>query len=470
MGVLQTYLDFLMQYAPYFYYLPETGNVDLEWGRGPAPASFAIEFLCEAYGAKEFENMKTSIYNKIVSLADYLLSIQCVDSEKLAYGGFKSKDDSNYYYTIDAMRVIPALLKAYELTSQESYLDAARLAGGTFLYNMQHKPSQLGVHDKYYGGFAQAVTIDGAWLVDMCVVDLYGLIALKNLHVRTNEAQYKAMIDDSLAFYRVGFENLYLKFSPPPYGDGGWHRTGLPENLIYDDDFSYALRGLFWYEGWSQTVKKVYEAISSIGACTEYPAYNPAVCWSGYVDVVNRKPACEYYDVVTAGILCEIRSAYDVVSLEQSVNTLLSRPENAMFWGLKFVDLTPVENKKSIVTVSWIAHLLLSYSPVTSVFAKILRVYGEPVTFYRRIELEGNVSYAESAKIWAIVNPAQTREVIIEPGYDSDDYVRIYTLSNISHRDKVSVGGIDYEVGPVEDFRFQNQLMYRTAICRRLIK
>jgi hypothetical protein len=32
------------------------------------------------------------------------------------------------------------------------------------------------------------VTIDDAWLVDMCIVDLYGLIALKSLHVRTNEA------------------------------------------------------------------------------------------------------------------------------------------------------------------------------------------------------------------------------------------------------------------------------------------
>jgi len=470
MGALQIYLDFLLEYAPYFYYLPETGNVDLEWGRGPAPASFAIEFLYEAYNSKKFEDMKTNIYNKIVSLADYLLSIQCVDSEKLAYGGFKSKDESNYYYSIDAMRAIPALLKAYDLTGQVGYLDAARLAGETFLYNMQHKPSLLGVHDKYYGGFAQAVSIDDAWLVDMCIVDLYGLIALKSLHVRTSEAKYQSMIDDALAFYRSGFENLYLKYSPPPYGDGGWHRTGLLENLVYDDDFSYALNGLFWYEGWSQTVKKVYETISSIGASTEYPAYNPAVCWSGYVDVINRKPACEYYDVVTAGILFEIRNTYDVVALEQSVNTLLSRPENAMFWGLKFADLNPIENKKSIVTVSWVAHLLLNYSPITSVFAKILRVYGEPVTFYRRIESTEGVSYSESATILAIVNPAQTREVIIEPGYDSDDYVRIYTLSNLSHRDKVSVGGVEYEVGPVEDFHFQNQLMYRTAICRRLIK
>ncbi|MBX5327609.1 MAG: hypothetical protein ACQXXH_08300 [Candidatus Bathyarchaeia archaeon] len=151
MGVLRTYFDFLMEYAPYFYYLSDSGIIDPEWGRGPAPASFAIQFLNEAYCAKEFENEKSAVQAKIVELADYLLTIQCVDDEKLAYGGFKSRDDSTYYY-VDAMRAIPALLIAYDLTDNQSYLDAAKLAGGTFLYNMQHKPSLLGVHDQYYGG------------------------------------------------------------------------------------------------------------------------------------------------------------------------------------------------------------------------------------------------------------------------------------------------------------------------------
>ena len=61
------------------------------------------------------------------------------------------------------------------------------------------------------------------------------------------------------------------------------------KNLIYDDDFSYGLLGLHGYEGWSSSVNKVYEFISAIGASSEYPSYNPAICWAGYVDVVNRK-------------------------------------------------------------------------------------------------------------------------------------------------------------------------------------
>jgi hypothetical protein len=459
-----------MTYSPYFYYLPDTGTVDPEWGRGPAPASFAIQFLNEAYGAKEFENEKTAIYAKVIELADYLLSTQCVDDSKLAYGGFKSRDDSTYYYSIDAMRAIPALLVAYDLTGNQNYLNAAKLAGGTFLYNMQHKPSLLGVHDTYYGGFAQAVTINEAWLVDMYVADLYGTVSLKQLHSHTGEAKYQTIINDALGFYRSGFESLYLKYSPRPYGDGNWHRTGASDNLIYDDDFGYALHGLFVYEGWSQTAKKVYETINSIARCAEYPCYNPMVCWAGYVDVVNRKPACEYYDCVTAGILYEIRNAYDILALDQSVHTVLTRPDNFMFWGIKFSDSTPVERKKSTITVAWLAHMLLNYSPLTSVFTRIVRVYGRPVMLYSRQEINGEAGYAEAATITAIVNPAQASETFIEPGYASSDVIRVYTVSNMAHRDKLTFEDKEYEVGPVEEFRFQNQLMYRTAVCRGLNK
>lgn len=470
MSTLRTYFDFIMDYAPYFYYLPDYGTVDPEWGRGPAPAAFTIDFLAEAYNAKEFETEKTDIYDKLVSLAEYLLSIQCNDSQKLAYGGFKSKDDSTYYYSIDALRAIPALLKAYDLTGTVAYYEAAKLAGGTFLYSMQHKPSELGIHDKYYGGFAQAVTIANDWVADMWVIDLYGSAGLKSLYTRTGEAKYQTMTDDALGFYRNGFECLYLRYSPPPSGDGSWHRTGLPENLIYDDDFSYGLLGLYGYEGLGSSVKKVYGFINSIGASSEYPNYNPAICWTGYVDVVNRKPACEYYDAVTAGILYEVRNVHDPLALEHSVNTILLNSEAFMYWGVKFSDFSPIEKKKSIVTVSWLAQLLLNYSPLTSVFTRILRDHGESVTVYSRQEIDGTVTYSASATILAILSPAQANEILIEPGYASNDYIRVYVVSPIAHRDKMVCRGIEYEVGPVEEFRFRDQLMYRTVICRRLIK
>jgi len=465
--VPQAYFNFIMDYAPYFYYIPGTG-VDTEWGRGPAPAAHAIDFLAEAIQSVQFEDEKTGIYNKIVELADYLLSIQCTDDGKLAYGGFQSKDGSEHYYSIDAMRAIPALLKAYTLTGAITYLNAAKLAGETFLYNMQHKPSELEVHDQYYGGFAQAVTIADEWLPEMHIIDLYGLIALKMLYDRTSETQIQTMIDDALDFYRSGFEALYSRYSPPPSGDGEWHRVGTSD-VIYDDDFGYALTGLFSYEGWSSTVKRVYEDINSIGPSADHPAYNPAVCWSGYVDVVAGKVDSNYYDAVTSGILWQLRSGHDKSAHQFSFNVISSHMEEFMYWGAKFSDYSPVENGKSTVTVSWLSRLFLNYRPPITPFTRILRSHGEDVTLYPVIEAEESVSYGEGVTIKALVSPSRTDEIIMEPGYVVNDYITVHAFAPIRHHYKIRHKGINYEVGPVEDYSFQGQLMSRRAVCRRLI-
>jgi len=103
------------------------------------------------------------------------------DPEKKAYGGFKSTEKSNYHYSVDACRVIPSLLRAYTLTVTVSYLNAAKLVGATFHYNMQHPPTPT-VHDrKYYVGFTRAVTDADAWLTELGVENPYALIGLKIL-------------------------------------------------------------------------------------------------------------------------------------------------------------------------------------------------------------------------------------------------------------------------------------------------
>ena len=121
----------------------------------------------------QFEDRKEDIANKITELADWVLTQQCLDPAKKAYGGFKSAETSTYYYSVDACRVIPSLLRAYELTNDSRYLDAAKLSGATFLKTMQDQ--------QVYGGFARTVTIDDAWLLQLDVECLYGLIGLNML-------------------------------------------------------------------------------------------------------------------------------------------------------------------------------------------------------------------------------------------------------------------------------------------------
>jgi len=464
--VPSAYYQFIIDYAPYFYYIHGTG-VDAGWGRGPGPAAHAIDFLYAAYYDSQFESKKTEIYNKIVSLADFILTMQCTDPGKKAYGGFKSTETSTSYYSIDGARCIPALLKAYDLTNDVNYYNAAVLAGGTFLYQMQHPPA--GIHDQFYGGFCRAVSIDDAWTVHMDIVNFYALTGLKMLYDRTGSATYNTMISDFLSFMRKGLEELWLYYYPPPTGDGAWHRIGLTENEIYDDDFAYALLGLFTYEGWSLTTEKVYESINTVPASADYPGYNANICWAGYIDVVTRKAACEYYDGVTSGILYSIRTAKDKPSLELSVQIVNLHSSEFMFWGVKFLDWSYMENKQSTVTVSWLSILLLNYQPVTTRFAQILRKTGENLTLYSIVQSGDQTSYLEGFNVRAVVRLLNPDELVIEPGYTLNDFIMVYTLVPMRQRDKIRRYGADYEVGPVELFRIRGEPYYYRATCRRLI-
>ena len=468
--VPDSYYQFIIDYAPYVYVIPESGP-DLTFGKAALAAAFAIDFLTQAYNTKQFEDKQAEIYTKVVSLADWLLTQQyTADPEKKAYGGFKSTETSTSYYSIDAARSIPALIKAHQLTGTETYLTAAKLAGATFLHNMQHPPTPT-IHDKHYGGFTRAATDADAWQPEMDIENLYTLIGLKTLteHDPANKNQYEIMMAEAVDFLRSGLENLYLEYQPPPTGDGNWHRTGTQEKQIYDDPFAYALLGLHDYEGWSPTVHKIYSYINAIKASADYPAYNPAVCWAGYIDVVSRIPACNYYDAVTAGILWKLRRDHDKSSLAFSVKIVDKHQDDFMFWGVKHNDYSAVENKQAMATVCWLSQLFLNYEEPLTRFTQILRAVGENITLCPVREASSAVSYGESVDIKAIVSPARIEELVIEPGYIITDYLNIHVFVPLRHHDKIRRKGVDYEVLDIQEFSFQDETLYRKAMCRRLL-
>jgi len=459
-AVPEAYYQFVVDYAPYVYVIPP-GTPDLEHGRAAFAAAFAIDFLYEAYSAEQFESSKTDIYNKIISLADWILTQQCTDNMKKAYGGFKSNENSTYYYSVDACRVIPSLLRAYKLTNDADYLDAAKLAGATFLKTMQDQQA--------YGGFARAVTIADAWLLQMDIECLYGLVGLKMLaetYDTANKSTYESIMSKAVGFLREGFESLWLYYDP---AGSKWHRVGKDENEIYDDPFAYALVGLYDYEGWSLSCQKVYNFINTIRASADYPAYNPAVCWAGYIDVASRSPACDYYDAVTSGILWELRRNHDKPSLEFSVKVIDKHQGQFMFWGVKQADYGCVENKKAMATVCWLSLLYLNYEQPNTRFMQILRSKGEDITLFSVIEAADKTSYGEAIETKAMVSPTRTEEVLIEPGYVLNDYITVYTFTPLRHRDKIRRKGEDYEVLGVQAFDSAGETAHFKANCRRLI-
>jgi hypothetical protein len=468
--VPDAYYEFIMDYAPYIYVIPGSGP-DLSWGRAAFAAAFAIDFLYEAYSDPQFSSKQTDIYNKIASLADWILTQQYTsDPLKKAHGGFKSNETSTSCYSIDACRVIPALIKAYRLTETFAYLDAAKLAGATFLQSMQNPPIPT-IHDQYYGGLARAVTDADTWLPEMDIENLYGLIALKLLTEEdpANQSTYESMMADLTSFLRSGFEELYLEYRPLPSGDGEWHRVGLSENEIYDDPFAYAFLGLYEYEGWSLTAQKVYSAINTIRASAQYPAYNPAVCWAGYIDVKSRFPACDYYDAVTSGILWKLRKHHDKSSYEFSMQIIDKHQDEFMFWSVKHTDYSFVENKQAMATVCWLSLLFLYYEDPITRFTQILRSKGENVTLYPVREASETVSYGEGINIKALVSPARVEEIMPEAGYIITDYLTIHVFAPIRSHDKIRRKGVDYEATEFQEFDFQGDTLYRRAVLRRLL-
>jgi hypothetical protein len=459
-NVPSAYYQFVMDYAPYVYVIPESGP-DLAAGKAVLAASFAIDFLCEAYSAEQFESNKAAIYDKIVELADWILTQQCTDLAKKAYGGFKSAETSTYYYSVDACRAIPSLLKAYELANDADYLNAAKLAGCVFLKAMQDKQT--------YGGFARSVSIGDVFALQMDIECLYGLTGLKMLaekHDMANAVTYQDMMSKAVDFLREGFENLWLYYDP---ADSSWHRIGLSENEVYDDPFAYALLGLCDYEGWSLSCQKAYNFINSIKASTPYPAYNPAICWAGYIDVASRFPTCDYYDAVTAGILWKIRRDHDKPCFAFSMKIVDKHQSEFMFWGVKHSDYSYVENRQAMATVCWLAQLFLNYQEPLTPFTRFLRARGENLEMYSVQEASEQVTYGEAIDILAIVSPARVEEVLIEPGYLINDYITAYTFTPLRHHDKIRRKGEDYEVLGVQTFSFTGETAYFKANCRRLL-
>ena len=469
MPVPEAYFQFVMDYAPYLYVVPGSGP-DLTWGKAAFAAGFGVDFLYEAYFDAQFDDRSAQIEAKIVDLADWIVTQQVTDAELQAYGGFKSTETSAICYSVDVARTVPALLKAYELTSNVQYLNSAKLAAGTFLYNMQHQPSVLGVHDHYYGGFARAVDTADVWQQQMDVEALEGLVALGMLcdSDPANKTKYQTMIQDAVNFYRPGLEGLNLYFDPLPNGDGGWHRTGLGDDTVYDDSIAYALLGLYDYEGYSTTVKNTYEAINAIGASPQYPAYNQAICWAGYINVQAKALACDYYDAVAAGILARIRRDRDRMAYDFSAKTINAHAEEFMFWGPRQADYVPVENKQALATVCWLGQMFLGFERTLTRFTQVLGSKGESLTLYPVTQTGESTAYGSALGLKAIVLPGKVEELFIEPGYILNDYLVLHVFAPIRRQDKICRNGVDYEVTAIQDFTFKDQAAFRKVTCRRL--
>jgi hypothetical protein len=180
-------------------------------------------------------------------------------------------------------------------------------------------------------------------------------------------------------------------------------------------------------------------------------------------------PACNYYDAVAAGILASIRRDHDRSAYEFSAKTVSLHAEEFMFWGVKHADYAPVEEKHAMVTVCWLGEFLLGYEAPVTRFTQVLSSKGENLTLFPVTAAGEETVYGEGVDVKAIVLPAKTEELLLEPGYVTSDFVVLHVFAPVRRGDKVRRNGVDYEIMGVQDFAFKGETAFRKVTCRRLL-
>ena len=102
-------------------------------------------------------------------------------------------------------------------------------------------------------------------------------------------------------------------------------------------------------------------------------------------------------------------------------------------------------------------------------FEQILQSQGEDVTWHKRQEGVEDSETGDKTVTWttetikAIVQSIPANEIIVEAGYTSEDYIRIFVTADIKHKDRITYKGVNYEVLPPQSVSFRGVLEYRTA-------
>ena len=320
------------------------------------------------------------VLTKIQSLANFAISLQNTNEDEIGYGGYLVQEGGNRYYSIGAAFCGEAMIYAYRLTNDEKYLTSAKLAGD-FLRKMQ-TPNDLpfpftnNVHRDdngdpvYYGAFAEFYdsrvnSIDNSLYTKMLLAFRF----LKEIYFETRDEKYIGWANDlSNSILREGLTNGSLYFRPKSFGgngDGEWHGVKDREIHVYADSMTYALDGLYYYEGNSEIVNDAYKFFNSFTGGEKAPNYDPDICWAGYLKPSTRttgQDGSPYYDLVNIGLLMEYRKTHDVSAYEKSRNAVVANQDAFMYWATD-MNYVPINSEQATLAISYIANSLIQTDP-----------------------------------------------------------------------------------------------------------
>ena len=86
------------------------------------------------------------------------------------------------------------------------------------------------------------------------------------------------------------------------------------------------------------------------------------------------------------------------------------------------------------------------------------------------VEEGEKASYGDEIEIEAVVESLRSEEIVFESGYMESDQIKVYVYFPIRNRDRIEWKGRLYEVGPVEEYSFRGETVYKASVCRRVDK
>lgn len=376
---LASIVNFVIAHAPYKQIDAATGSPNVKIGRAPASACEVMRFLTFALLANGADQPART---KLNALADWVIGLQVTDRKLPHYGGVPSTPDlqppaNQYYYTIDGAVCADAMFHLHRLSGDARHLASAR-AFADFLVSMHVGPGG-GPQRARRTGFCELVAIlknRPAWVCDVYVKNLLALPPLQRIAEATSTKLYGEVAAEARAFLLPGLEGLWefatagsarqctAKTCKPDWRRvQGPHRE--PNHFVYGDTLAYALRGLYESEGASDTVTKLYRRFASFkGQHERTTAYDGRIALAGYIIASTAAPDhfSGYYDLVTLGILHDVRRAaapQDVVVANAAL-AALPKQATSLSWRMNFDGTLPKSEFVDLTTLGNIGEALLS--------------------------------------------------------------------------------------------------------------
>jgi hypothetical protein len=140
-----------------------------------------------------------------------------------------------------------------------------------------------------------------------------------------------------------------------------------------------------------------------------------------------------------------------------------------MYWGPQFTDYSPITAQKAMTNVTWLAQLFLAYQDPSTEITHILSVNGESLLLYPIQQAADQVAWGSPLNLLGLVTLGAVGEIVLEPGYITEDNITVYSFLPVRVHDKIRRAGVDYEVITVSVSDLNGDPQVYKSVCRKLI-